>query len=340
MINGCIEGYSRHNKYWKKVVGLDRVVEAIRSRRRRQITKYKIILKFLGGLPIMTQIVDKSGNSVQYKSPYRNPKSFAHFFGNILFLFGIAAIGIWWQPERPVIAWLAIMMLMAAFMVTFGHGITGSWRGVFIDGRYRISLGRLQLLAWTLVILSAIIAAAFHNLNSHIGSPLEISIPSQLWVLMGITTASAIASPAVLSNKRNLQPDEKERSKTEKNIIEQKQKAGEIVIQADEEKKKEKDEIKTIIHSNDSFDDARWGDLLKGDETGNAAAVDVGKIQMFFITFILVVAYGAAIGNLLAGDGQITALPPVDEGMNVLLGISHTGYVANKAVSHSREAAE
>ena len=30
-------------------------------------------------------------------------------------------------------------------------------------------------------------------------------------------------------------------------------------------------------------------------------------------------------------------LPPIDEGMNVLLGISHTGYIANKAVSHSKD---
>jgi hypothetical protein len=232
------------------------------------------------------------------------------------------------------------MALMAAFMVTFGHGITGSWRGVFIDGRYRISLGRLQLLAWTLVILSAIIAAAFHNLDLKMESPLEIIIPSQLWVLMGITTASAISGPAVLANKRNLQPDENEKSRTEANLLKQKQKTGEIKTLPDNGKKKRKDEIKSVIYLNKSFDDARWGDLLKGDETGNAAAVDVGKIQMFFITFILIVAYGAAIANLLTTGEQIAALPQVDEGMNVLLGISHTGYVSNKAVSHSREATE
>ena len=40
---------------------------------------------------------------------------------------------------------------------------------------------------------------------------------------------------------------------------------------------------------NRSSKDARWGDLLKGDESGNASAVDLGKLQMFFFTFILVV---------------------------------------------------
>ena len=79
--------------------------------------------------------------------------------------------------------------------------------GLLIDGRYRISLGRLQLLSWTLLILSAIIAAAFNNISLGIESPIGINIPSQLWVLMGITIASAVSAPAVLSNKRHLKPD-------------------------------------------------------------------------------------------------------------------------------------
>lgn len=76
--------------------------------------------------------------------------------------------------------------------------------------------------------------------------------------------------------------------------------------------------------------------LVAGDESGNGAVVDLGKLQMFFFTFILISGYGAAIHELFAGNSVITALPAVGPGMNVLLGISHTGYLANKTVSHSK----
>ena len=89
---------------------------------------------------------------------------------------------------------------------------------------------------------------------------------------------------------------------------------------------------KSVILKNMSLEDARWGDLLKGDEVGNAEHVDMGKLQMFFFTFILAVGYGAAIAAIFNSTGPITGLPPVDDGMNVLLGISQTGYLASKAI--------
>ncbi|MEM9619763.1 MAG: RHS repeat-associated core domain-containing protein [Pseudomonadota bacterium] len=49
-------------------------------------------------------------------------------------------------------------------------------------------------------------------------------------------------------------------------------------------------------------------------------------------TFVLLVSYGAAIGVEFNADTPITALPAVQDGMNVLLGISHSGYLATKAI--------
>lgn len=77
--------------------------------------------------------------------------------------------------------------------------------------------------------------------------------------------------------------------------------------------------------------------MLKGDESGNASSVDLGKLQMFFFTFILVCGYGAAMYTMFHRGELVTALPPVQEGMNVLLGISQTGYLAGKAVNYSKE---
>jgi len=80
---------------------------------------------------------------------------------------------------------------------------------------------------------------------------------------------------------------------------------------------------------------AGWGDLFKGEETGNAAQLDMGKVQMLFFTLILVLAYGIAIDALLNGTGAVKELPILDAGIVALLGSSHAGYLANKAVPRS-----
>jgi hypothetical protein len=249
------------------------------------------------------------------------PQRFRHIAANIVILVTLVVIGLKWNPAHMNTAWLLIMVLMLAFMVIFSHGITGDWRSLLIDGRFRMSLSRLQLLSWTLLILSALLAAVYKNLGVDSPKPLEIIIPSELWVLMGISTASAISAPAVMANKRKVQPDAREKKAVRKAMKHQ-----HIAVP----------DLDGVLLKNRRFKDARWGDLLKGDETGNAVSVDLGKIQMFFFSFIIIASYGIAVAKLLDGDGEISALPAVDEGMNVLLGISHTGYLANKAVAHSK----
>lgn len=82
---------------------------------------------------------------------------------------------------------------------------------------------------------------------------------------------------------------------------------------------------------------ARWGDLLKGDEVERTRTVDLGKLQMFFLRFILIIGYGAAVAAMLDGTGAIERLPAIDDGMNVLLGISHRGFLATKAGMRSAD---
>jgi hypothetical protein len=255
--------------------------------------------------------------------PYRSPVEYGYVLVLALIFLAIGWIGLDARPEERSDAWFKIVILLAAFAVIVGRGITGVWRGILIDSRYKMSLGRLQLLAWTLVILSAIVTAVLSNVTLGLESPLEIDVPSPLWVLMGISTASAVGGSAVLASKRPIKPNPKEVSKVDQDP----QREASAPIKPD-----------SIVVQNTSIKDARWADLLKGDETGNATAVDLGKVQMLFFTFIIVVSYSATIARLFSTEGPILGLPPVDEGMNVLLGISHTGYVAGKSVTQSTTA--
>ena len=81
---------------------------------------------------------------------------------------------------------------------------------------------------------------------------------------------------------------------------------------------------------------AHLADMFQGSETGNAGLLDLGKVQMFFFTLIIVLAYASALSALFQqGRGPIQALPVIDGGMLALLGISHVGYLVNKALPHS-----
>jgi hypothetical protein len=256
----------------------------------------------------------------------KGPGRWWHVLGSVVLLVAMVWAGMRAGVEDRARGWVMILVLMTVFALLNGQGATGLFRGILIDARNRMSLSRLQMLAWTLLVLSALLAGFLANVAAGAESPMEIAIPSQLWVLLGISTASAVGAPAVLNNKRSKRANRKERDKSVAAMM----KAG----------AKEPDlEEDSIVLRNKSIEDARWGELLKGDESGNASAVDLGKLQLFFFTFILVAGYGAALYNMfLTQEGPITALPPVEEGMNVLLGISHTGYLANKAVTYSKEA--
>jgi hypothetical protein len=89
---------------------------------------------------------------------------------------------------------------------------------------------------------------------------------------------------------------------------------------------------------NQSPEEAQWTDLFMGEEAGNAAWLDLGKVQMFFFTIILAFAYAVNLGELFQDAGIINEFPTFDDGMVALLGISHAGYLTNKAIPHSQRA--
>jgi len=225
--------------------------------------------------------------------------------------------------------WLLNLVLLTVLAALLGHGVTGRLSGLLIGERNAMSLARFQLVAWTVVVLSALFTAVFHNLaaGADPSAALTIAIPGELWALMGISTASLVGSPLILSNKRAKKPSQAEKQQLvtvlaaaegveEQEITERKQNRGQVLVNA-------------------SPADARLSDLFRGEEVGNAALLDLGKVQMFYFTIILLATYGLLLGRSLEGDTVIAQFPALGEGMVTLLGISHAGYLANKAAPHS-----
>ena len=201
--------------------------------------------------------------------------------------------------QRTVLAWLLIAGLMAAFAAVAGHGVTGLARGVLIDERHRITLGRLQMLLWSILVLSAYMAAALANIGRDAGSPLRVDIPSELWLAMGISTASLIAAPAALQYKERRFQSSK-------------------------------------LHNWATEEESRFSDLFRGEEVADRDHLDLGKVQMTLFTVVLVLGYALAVGDMLSeSSAPFTTLPAIDDGVVTLLAISHAGYLAKKAAPAS-----
>jgi hypothetical protein len=247
--------------------------------------------------------------------PYTNLETYRFLVPLVLILIVIGWIGLNATEENRFFQWLAILVLMAAFVVIIGRAITGYWRGILIDARNKLSLSRLQMIAWSLLVLSAILTAGLSNVTFGWQTPMIFVIPVELWVVMGISTTSLVASPAILLNKAKQQP-------------------GNESLRALAAEEPDKTAAGVVVR-NCRPQGARWADLILGEELGNFGHVDLGKMQMFLFTFILILSYAAALGGMFGEPGVITSLPNVSEGMNVLLGISHTGYLMNKAIAHT-----
>jgi hypothetical protein len=233
------------------------------------------------------------------------------------------SFGIW-----RLATWLLIMVLLGALFVLIGRGIMGLWKGCLIDNRNRISLSRLQLICWTVLVLSAFLTfAAFKVHAAPDADALDIVVPAQVWSLLGISTASLAGSATIKYAKRNTSVDQavvqEEMQKTQNAITSSAPEAPPLEAQG-------------LLANKETPESASISDLFTGDEIGSAAQLDVGKVQMFFFTLIVILAYAIVLGTILYRAGGLPGgLPDVSEGMVVLLLISHAGFLAGKAVPAS-----
>ncbi len=243
----------------------------------------------------------------------------------VVILVVIVLAGLLFPVKFRVAAYLLTLVLMILFTLILGKGLSGNWMAVLIDERNRISLARLQIFLWSVVVLSGFVAASLSNI-AHGGdsASLVINIPSELWMLMGISTTSLVASPLIKNTKIEdntvptaLQKDVKQRFVT----MGLPQDAVDI-------------KGKVVVNTHPKY--ARLTDIFKGEEVGNCTKLDLAKIQMFYFTIIVVFAYAVGIAQLfLSKVAVLSTLPPLDSSILALIGISHAGYLTNKAIPKS-----
>lgn len=283
----------------------------------------------------------------------------------------------------PFAIWISLLVLFLIASLIVSHAFTRRWLGILIDERNKYSLSRFQMLLWTMMILSAFLAAVLANIQLRLlvtinvsdappamvvsepsgslvgdalldagiiqedpntgalipapdlnvdlsqvnlaaplrdgqiievpkqgeilspvaspeggdssatsNSPLSVQIPTEVWLLLGISTTSLVASPLIKGQK----PD--------------------------------------AIVRNQSASEAKLADMFRGEENSNFNLLDLGKVQMLYVTLIVIGGYAIAVAYVfLRTQSFVASLPALDGGVVAMLGVSHAGYLSNKAIS-------
>lgn len=233
-----------------------------------------------------------------------------------------------------LVTFFGSLAALVCLMFAIGVGVTGKRMGMLWSARNTYSLSRLQIVLWTLMVLAAlaaVVACRAHGLFIERGgagglmTALDISIPGQLLAVMGISVASGAAAPAILSLKsQSSPPSQPALAAAAVRTGDSVQAVGPVVVRPEG--------ATPLIR-----------DVFQGDDVATAGTVDVGKLQQFIVTLLLVAVYfGMLLMMFWTGtptpltDANVpadsTPLPPLSDSFVYLLGISHAGYLAYKAV--------
>jgi hypothetical protein len=201
----------------------------------------------------------------------------------------------WFYVEWAVSG--AVLVIFAALIGrATGYGLVG----VLIDGRGRYSLSRLQLVMWTLLVLSTLLGLFFSSGYSKAGIDAAFKIPQNLLVLMGISVGSATVAGAVKSSK---------------DLTGNVQKAG--ILPPTAALARGAANVVVRPHFSQMFLEEEGSQIDK--------VVDVSKFQNFFFTLALAVTYLA-----LVASSNPHGYPTFSNEVLWLLGLSHAGYVGGK----------
>jgi hypothetical protein len=280
-----------------------------------------------------------TGPLIQYnlKEKRMDRKQAAIFCMVLSALMVIAAFAI--PSKHIIIAWIVVGLLLVGFILCLGAAISKNPLGILINEQNLMSLSRFQTTLWTIIILSALLVIAVARIRDGAqGEPLNIQIGGQLLTLLGITMTSLVGSPLIDATKKSKTPDQNAAFQTATALVQtQNTPASASTVPALQAAIAQ--HAQGVLYKNPSLFDASFFDMFEGAEVGNAAQVDLSKVQMFIFTIVVACAYIFALAYAMRAAGINDAsfsFPVLSDGMVALLGLSNGGYLGNKAVDHTK----
>jgi hypothetical protein len=197
----------------------------------------------------------------------------------LLFLIALLLCALWiWADQQTLqYQWIAVSAVIVGMCMFAGWLVNGRLDGILIDERNRISLSRLQWMTWFIVLLGGYFAAAVWNVRYMEHWDIKGHFPdmqADLWALLGIVSASAVASNLIVDRKK---------SQTG-------QASNAAVNTAALPTSGQSDQVGSMDR-NFAPGEANWADLFLGEEVANRYVVDISRLQKLFVTVLLAVAY-------------------------------------------------
>ncbi|MDX3660447.1 hypothetical protein PV646_24355 [Streptomyces sp. ID05-26A] len=195
-------------------------------------------------------------------------------------------------------AWVvsALVIVLLAVVVPSRLGT----QNVLRDARGRYSLSRVQVMVWTVVLLSLISGMAFGRFAAGQVDVAGFQIPQQVLWLLGISVGSGVVAAGIKVTKSTNRPES------------------------------------VAAYPLGAEGGSFWEMLTAEEGTSAGKSIDLAKFQNFVITVLLVLIYVAqAVSALKAVDvpAGIAGLPSFSDAFLVLLGVSHAGYLLGKVPS-------
>ena len=224
-------------------------------------------------------------------------------------------------PDSGVLAhsWAFIVAVTGNLLLfaACGEAVSRSPLAILRTGRNTLSLSRLQMVAWSALVIAAITAAAAcRGVALGANEALALRIPPELLQVMGISFVSAAAAPAILSLKS--QPADVDQVQAAAHRM------GEALVRSDQL-------VRRPMGSR-----VRLADLVRGDDLNSAGSVDLGKVQQLAISALVIAVYATVVATFFRWErfgGLATGLPRFSSDFVTLLLVSHGGYLALKAAS-------
>jgi hypothetical protein len=239
----------------------------------------------------------------------------------LLLLILLAACAVWVAeikvPKGTLIQWqwIAVLFTFLALCIIAGILVNGRADGILISDRNRLSLERFQWVAWLVILLSGYFIEAIWNVAHGFNFP---SMQQDLFVLLGIVSASPIVS--------NLIVDTKKRAPEGSSNLQRQ--AVQPLAMGDSPAQKGSMDV------NKSVAEASWADLYLGEEAANRYVVDISRLQKLVVTIMLLVTYVSWLWKTL-GTVPISSagfsMPDAGDQFIWLVGISHAAYLGYKA---------
>src|SRR5471032_83044 len=199
------------------------------------------------------------------------PGQVVWFWLGVAFLFAGLILPHWigWSVQFCRLAgFLGTLAGIFSFFLACGVALTGKPFGMLQTGQNTYSIARLQMVAWTWVILSALIGVAVARLwqQKSAATALDIYIPANLLIVMGISFFTGAAAPALMSLKAGTPATEGQVQTArdrmnESNVVAN----GQLMVRQ-------------------SGRTPNFSDLIGGDDIATAGTVDISKVQQLLIT--------------------------------------------------------